>query len=168
MSHHRLVARSSCSAFGYLYTLEFFYYKTQRFAQSNKTLYLFTMFTPTRLMIMPRTCLSAGQSLANRISPPSTRGMATKKAGGSSNNGRDSIGRRLGIKVWPNQQAVAGNILVRRTFPTLLSSCLDCHFRKLTLYYILCCVQNGAKSFGPAKMSAWAAIIPSLPRWTAW
>ena len=40
--------------------------------------------------------------------------MATKKAGGSSNNGRDSIGRRLGIKVWPGQKARAGNILVRQ------------------------------------------------------
>jgi len=42
------------------------------------------------------------------------RGMATKKAGGSTSNGRDSIGRRLGIKVWPNQPARAGNILVRQ------------------------------------------------------
>jgi large subunit ribosomal protein L27 len=40
--------------------------------------------------------------------------MATKKAGGSSNNGRDSAGRRLGIKVWPNQFAKAGSILVRQ------------------------------------------------------
>lgn len=43
-----------------------------------------------------------------------TRGMATKKAGGSSSNGRDSAGRRLGIKVWPNQTAKAGSILVRQ------------------------------------------------------
>jgi large subunit ribosomal protein L27 len=43
-----------------------------------------------------------------------TRGMATKKAGGSSNNGRDSAGRRLGIKIWPNHVAKAGNILVRQ------------------------------------------------------
>jgi len=42
------------------------------------------------------------------------RGMATKKAGGSSNNGRDSAGRRLGIKVWPHQMAKAGSILVRQ------------------------------------------------------
>jgi large subunit ribosomal protein L27 len=40
--------------------------------------------------------------------------LATKKAGGSSNNGRDSAGRRLGIKVWPNQTAKAGSILVRQ------------------------------------------------------
>ena len=43
-----------------------------------------------------------------------TRGMATKKAAGSSSNGRDSAGRRLGIKVWPNQWAKAGSILVRQ------------------------------------------------------
>jgi len=40
--------------------------------------------------------------------------MATKKAGGSSNNNRDSAGRRLGIKVWPNQPCKAGSILVRQ------------------------------------------------------
>ena len=39
---------------------------------------------------------------------------ATKKAGGSSNNGRDSAGRRLGIKVWPGLYAKAGNIIVRQ------------------------------------------------------
>ena len=42
------------------------------------------------------------------------RTMATKKAGGSSNNGRDSAGRRLGIKVWPRMQAKAGSIIVRQ------------------------------------------------------
>ncbi len=39
---------------------------------------------------------------------------ATKKAGGSSNNGRDSAGRRLGIKVWPGLLAKPGNIIVRQ------------------------------------------------------
>ncbi|EED93740.1 predicted protein, partial [Thalassiosira pseudonana CCMP1335] len=39
---------------------------------------------------------------------------ATKKAGGSSNNGRDSAGRRLGIKVWPGTVAKPGNIIVRQ------------------------------------------------------
>lgn len=43
-----------------------------------------------------------------------TRGMATKKAGGSSTNGRDSAGRRLGIKLYPNQLAKAGSILIRQ------------------------------------------------------
>jgi large subunit ribosomal protein L27 len=42
------------------------------------------------------------------------RGMATKKAGGSSTNGRDSIGRRLGIKIFPGHTAKPGSILVRQ------------------------------------------------------
>ena len=40
--------------------------------------------------------------------------MAHKKAGGSSRNGRDSAGRRLGIKLFGGQIAVAGNILARQ------------------------------------------------------
>jgi len=40
--------------------------------------------------------------------------MAHKKAGGSSRNGRDSAGRRLGVKLFGGQQALAGNILVRQ------------------------------------------------------
>jgi large subunit ribosomal protein L27 len=40
--------------------------------------------------------------------------MAHKKAGGSSRNGRDSAGRRLGVKLYGDQKAVGGNILVRQ------------------------------------------------------
>ena len=40
--------------------------------------------------------------------------MATKKAGGSSRNGRDSIGRRLGTKVGDGQKVIPGVILVRQ------------------------------------------------------
>lgn len=40
--------------------------------------------------------------------------MAHKKAGGSSRNGRDSAGRRLGIKLFGGQSAVAGNIIARQ------------------------------------------------------
>ena len=40
--------------------------------------------------------------------------MATKKAGGSSRNGRDSAGRRLGVKVYGGQLVVPGNIIVRQ------------------------------------------------------
>lgn len=39
---------------------------------------------------------------------------ATKKAGGSTNNGRDSAGRRLGIKIYGNQKVTAGNIIARQ------------------------------------------------------
>jgi large subunit ribosomal protein L27 len=40
--------------------------------------------------------------------------MAHKKAGGSSRNGRDSAGRRLGIKLYGGESVVAGNIIARQ------------------------------------------------------
>ncbi|PCJ44925.1 MAG: 50S ribosomal protein L27 [Moraxellaceae bacterium] len=40
--------------------------------------------------------------------------MAHKKAGGSTNNGRDSESNRLGVKLFGGEQAVAGNIIVRQ------------------------------------------------------
>ena len=40
--------------------------------------------------------------------------MAHKKAGGSSRNGRDSEGRRLGIKKYAGQKVLAGNIICRQ------------------------------------------------------
>jgi large subunit ribosomal protein L27 len=40
--------------------------------------------------------------------------MAHKKAGGSSRNGRDSAGQRLGLKLFGGQSVVAGNILARQ------------------------------------------------------
>ncbi|AIL65107.1 Ribosomal protein L27 [Rickettsiales bacterium Ac37b] len=40
--------------------------------------------------------------------------MAHKKAGGSSRNGRDSAGRRLGVKKSSSQLVMAGNIIIRQ------------------------------------------------------
>ena len=40
--------------------------------------------------------------------------MAHKKAGGSSRNGRDSPGQRLGVKLFGGESCLAGNILVRQ------------------------------------------------------
>ena len=40
--------------------------------------------------------------------------MAHKKAGGSSRNGRDSAGQRLGVKKFGGEKVLAGNILVRQ------------------------------------------------------
>ena len=40
--------------------------------------------------------------------------MAHKKAGGSTNNGRDSVSKRLGVKRFGGQAVLAGNILVRQ------------------------------------------------------
>jgi len=47
--------------------------------------------------------------------------MAHKKAGGSSRNGRDSAGRRLGVKKFGGQDVIGGNIIIRqrgtKTYP---------------------------------------------------
>ena len=40
--------------------------------------------------------------------------MAHKKAGGSSRNGRDSAGRRLGVKKFGYQHVIGGNIIIRQ------------------------------------------------------
>ena len=40
--------------------------------------------------------------------------MAHKKAGGSSRNGRDTAGRRLGVKKFGGQSVIAGNIIIRQ------------------------------------------------------
>jgi large subunit ribosomal protein L27 len=40
--------------------------------------------------------------------------MAHKKAGGSSRNGRDSAGRRLGVKKFGDESVIAGNIILRQ------------------------------------------------------
>ena len=40
--------------------------------------------------------------------------MAHKKAGGSSRNGRDTAGRRLGVKKFGGEKVVAGNIIIRQ------------------------------------------------------
>lgn len=40
--------------------------------------------------------------------------MAHKKAGGSSRNGRDTAGRRLGVKKFGGERVLAGNIIIRQ------------------------------------------------------
>ncbi len=40
--------------------------------------------------------------------------MSTKKGGGSSNNGRDSNAKRLGVKKFGGESVIAGNIIVRQ------------------------------------------------------
>ncbi len=40
--------------------------------------------------------------------------MAHKKAGGSSRNGRDSAGKRLGVKKYGGEHVIPGNILIRQ------------------------------------------------------
>jgi large subunit ribosomal protein L27 len=49
--------------------------------------------------------------------------MATKKAGGSSRNGRDSESKRLGVKRFGGQSVLAGNIIVRQRGTKIRPGC---------------------------------------------
>ena len=61
--------------------------------------------------------LSSGKVVEKKLSSKKTKNVkkvATKKAGGSSKNGRDSAGRRLGVKRYGDQIVQPGNIIVRQ------------------------------------------------------
>mmetsp|Transcript_12863 Transcript_12863/g.22107 ORF Transcript_12863/g.22107 Transcript_12863/m.22107 type:complete len:134 (-) Transcript_12863:273-674(-) len=75
-----------------------------------------TSAAAVRGTVSPIICYNCRQLPHNPLSlaPQTTVRHATKKAGGSTNNGRDSAGRRLGIKVWPGTVAKAGGIIVRQ------------------------------------------------------
>lgn len=63
--------------------------------------------------------------------------MATKKAGGSTKNGRDSKGKRLGVKRWGGQEVKAGNILVRQRGTTYHPGLNVSLGRDYTLYALI-------------------------------
>ena len=46
--------------------------------------------------------------------------MAHKKGAGSSNNGRESESKRLGVKIFGGQKAIAGNIIIRNVEPNII------------------------------------------------
>ena len=60
--------------------------------------------------------------------------MATKKAGGSSRNGRDSAGRRLGVKKYGGESVIPGNIIVRQR-GTKSSQAKMLEWVKITQYF---------------------------------
>lgn len=59
---------------------------------------------------------SPGISTSSIFSPSTTLQVrhATKRAGGSARNNRDSAGRRLGVKIYGDQRVKTGNIIVRQ------------------------------------------------------
>lgn len=63
--------------------------------------------------------------------------MAHKKAGGSTRNGRDSRGKRLGIKKYGGEYAVAGNILVRQRGSTYMPGLNVASGSDFTLYALI-------------------------------
>ena len=73
--------------------------------------------------------------------------MAHKKAGGSSRNGRDSAGRRLGVKKFGGQEVIGGNIIIRqrgtKVYPGAI--CLrSCYIMDMCPFYLVltlfCCL----------------------------
>ena len=62
--------------------------------------------------------------------------MATKKAGGSSRNGRDSAGRRLGVKKYGGQFVNPGNIIVRQRGTKIFSWTTCCNGQRSFNFFI--------------------------------
>ena len=60
--------------------------------------------------------------------------MAHKKAGGSSRNGRDSAGRRLGVKKFGGQEVIGGNIIIRQRGTRVYPGVNVCMGKDHTLY----------------------------------
>ena len=83
--------------------------------------------------------------------------MAHKKAGGSSRNGRDSAGRRLGLKLFGGQVAVAGNILARQRGTTWHAGSNVGMGKDHTLFALT----NGRVQFNTkAKGRTYVSIVP--------
>ena len=83
--------------------------------------------------------------------------MATKKAGGSSRNGRDSAGRRLGIKKFGGQLVVSGNIIVRQR-GTKVHPGLNVGMGK---DHTIFSKVNGKVNFKKNKLKTIVSVIPS-------
>jgi large subunit ribosomal protein L27 len=83
--------------------------------------------------------------------------MAHKKAGGSSRNGRDSAGRRLGVKKFGDQAVVAGNILVRQR-GTKVRPGVNVGMGTDHTLFALC---EGRVKFGTKLGRAFVSVIPA-------
>ena len=83
--------------------------------------------------------------------------MAHKKAGGSSRNGRDSEGRRLGVKKFGSEAVIPGNIIVRQR-GTKWHPGANVGMRKdHTLFALV----EGRVSFGQRRGRAFVAVVPT-------
>ena len=83
--------------------------------------------------------------------------MAHKKAGGSSRNGRDSRGQRLGVKRFAGQEVLAGTIIVRQRGTKIRPGRHVGIGRDFTLYALV----DGTVAFDHAtKMRKRANVVP--------
>ena len=83
--------------------------------------------------------------------------MATKKAGGSSRNGRDSAGRRLGIKRFGGELVISGNIIVRQRGTKFHPGKNVGIGKDHTIF----ATSNGKVSFKKTKLRTFVSVIPS-------
>ena len=83
--------------------------------------------------------------------------MATKKAGGSSRNGRDSIGRRLGVKKFGGENVISGNIIVRQRGTKFHPGSNVGIGKDHTIF----ATSNGKVSFKKTRIRTYVSVIPA-------
>ena len=83
--------------------------------------------------------------------------MATKKAGGSSRNGRDSSGRRLGVKKFGGENVIAGNIIVRQRGTKFHPGDNVGIGKDHTIF----ATKNGKVTFKKTRIRTFVSVIPS-------
>ena len=83
--------------------------------------------------------------------------MATKKAGGSSRNGRDSIGRRLGVKKFGGENVISGNIIVRQRGTKFHPGDNVGIGKDHTIFAI----KNGKVAFKKTRIRTFVSVIPA-------
>ena len=83
--------------------------------------------------------------------------MATKKAGGSSRNGRDSAGRRLGVKKFGGENVLAGNIIVRQRGTKFHPGDNVGIGKDHTIF----ATKNGKVTFKKTRVRTFVSVVPS-------
>ena len=83
--------------------------------------------------------------------------MAHKKAGGSSRNGRDSAGRRLGVKKYGGEFVISGNIIVRQRGTKFHPSTNV----KMGKDHTLFATTDGKISFKKTRKRTFISVIPN-------
>ena len=83
--------------------------------------------------------------------------MAHKKAGGSSRNGRDSAGRRLGVKKFGGEIVISGNIIIRQRGTKFHPGSNVGLGKDHTLF----ATSNGIVTFKKTRTRTFVSVIPS-------
>ena len=83
--------------------------------------------------------------------------MATKKAGGSSRNGRDSAGRRLGVKKFGGENVIAGNIIIRQRGTKFHPGDNVGIGKDHTIFAII----NGKVAFKKTRVRTFVSVVPT-------